>query len=75
MDQPNPAVKRPQRSLPAWLARYGLVGAVAAPLVAMSVSSHGWLSNDLFYLSPILGLLVGSVCGLAGWAVSKVIRS
>jgi hypothetical protein len=74
VNKPQSEAKEPQRSLVGWLVRNGLIGAVAAPPVAMGVEPYGWLSAETLYLSPILGLVVGSVCGIIGWGVSKVAR-
>src|SRR5579871_4936046 len=72
VNQPQPRPRVPRQSLVRWLIRYGLIGAVAAPLVAMGVAPFGKLTADALYLSPLLGLLIGSACGIVGWAVSKV---
>ena len=63
-----------QRSLGAWLVRYGLIGAVCAPIVAVGVSRYGWLPVRAFYATPILGWVVGVVCGFAGWGLTKTFR-
>jgi hypothetical protein len=70
---PRPSGSEPARPLAGWLWRFGLVGAAVAPLVAMGVGKYGWLDEGLLYLSPILGLAVGAVCGLAGWGFTRAV--
>jgi hypothetical protein len=65
------------RSLPGWLLRYTLFGSAAGPFVAIVVRhyGHGWLSADtLFCGAPVLGAVVGAVCGFVGWAITRRVR-
>jgi hypothetical protein len=45
-------------------------------MVAQGVASYGWLSAEMFYIvSPVLGAIVGFLCGIVGWGITEMVRA